>query len=193
MMNEETPQDDENVNPDDAEGVEEGVEETPQDDAVDEVVQLKDRLMRAMAESENVRRRAEKQVADASSYAVASFARDMLAVSDNLRRTLDALPDDLRENEALKVFLDGIEMTERELLNSFEKSGIRKIMPEEGEKFDHNMHQAMFEAEVPGAVPGTVIQVAQPGYVLKDRLLRPAMVGVAKAPAGGAPKVDETA
>ena len=164
--------------------------ETSETIASDEVAELRDRLMRTMAESENVRRRAEKQVADASSYAVASFARDLLNVSDNLRRTLDAVTDDQRANDGFKLFLDAVEMTERELLAAFEKVGIRRIVPE-GEKFDHNYHQAMFEAEVPSAVPGTIIQVVQPGYVLKDRLLRPAMVGVAKGPAANTPKVDE--
>jgi len=192
MTNEETPQDEENTIPENEDAADEQQQDAPEGEAVDEVAQLKDRLMRAMAEGENIRRRAEKQVADASSYAVASFARDMLSVSDNLRRTLDAVDDELRENEAFKVFLEGIDMTEREILSAFEKSGIRKIVPE-GEKFDHNLHQAMFEAEVPDAVPGTVIQVVQPGYVLKDRLLRPAMVGVAKGPQAGTPKVDETA
>lgn len=189
MTEEKTPQNDEQTP---AGTAEEATAEQAAPPVVDEVTELKDRLMRSMAEAENVRRRGERQVADAASYAVASFARDMLTVSDNLRRTLDAVTDEIREAETFKVLLEGVELTERELLKAFEKNGILKIVPE-GEKFDHNLHQAMFEAEVPSAVPGTIIQVIQPGYVLKERLLRPAMVGVAKGPTAETPKVDKTA
>lgn len=140
---------------------------------------LKDRLLRTMAESENVRRRAERQVTDAGVYAVANFARDMLAISDNLRRALDSLPEEEKVHENIKAFSEGVEMTERELLNVFDRYGIKKISPE-GEKFNHNLHQAMFKAPNPDLPNGTIIQVVQPGYVLKDRLLRPAMVGVSE-------------
>ena len=157
----------------------------------DEIAELKDKLLRSIAESENLRRRGERQVRDAAQYAVTSFARDLLSVSDNLRRTLDTIPDELRQDENIKVFVEGLEMTERELLNVFDKQGIVKITPD-GEKFDHNFHQAMFEVENPDAETGTIIQVIQPGYVLKERLLRPAMVGVVKNKTNSH-DVDETA
>ncbi|WP_321393436.1 nucleotide exchange factor GrpE [Emcibacter sp.] len=158
-----------------------------------EIAELKDKLLRAVAETENLRRRAEREKQDATNYAVTAFARDLLPVSDNLRRALDSLPEDADGNETLKALVEGVEMTERELLNNFEKHGIRKVDPK-GEKFDHNLHQAMFEIPNSGAEEGTVVQVMQVGYTLKERLLRPAMVGVAK---GSAPEkqdhVDTTA
>jgi molecular chaperone GrpE len=153
-----------------------------------EVGELKDRLLRTMAEMENVRRRAEKDKADANAYAVTGFARDMLNVSDNLRRALDSMPEEVADD--IKAFSEGVEMTERELLNTLERHGITKVLPEVGEKFDHKLHQAMFEVPTDDHPTGTVMQVVAPGYVIKDRLLRPAMVGVAK---GGASKVDTEA
>jgi molecular chaperone GrpE len=144
-----------------------------------EVADLRDQALRARAEVENVLRRTAREKQDASAYAVSGFARDLLAVSDNLRRALDALPDEARADSKVKAFFDGVEMTERELLNTFERHGIRKIDPR-GEKFDHNFHQAMAEVEVEGHAPGTVVDVYQAGYVLRERLLRPAMVTVAK-------------
>lgn len=161
-----------------------------------EVADLKDRLLRAVAETENVRRRAERDRSEASQYAVTGFARDLLNVADNLRRALEAVTEEVKADSRFSTVIAGVEMTERELLGAFERHGIRKVMPE-GEKFDHNLHQAMFEVETPDQTPGTIVQVMQPGYVLKDRLLRPAMVGVAKAPkdsSGDTPKkgVDET-
>ncbi|NVJ68702.1 MAG: nucleotide exchange factor GrpE [Alphaproteobacteria bacterium] len=153
-----------------------------------EVAEMKDRLVRALAETENVRRRAEKDKADASAYAVTAFARDMLNVSDNLRRALDAAPEEVADD--MKGFVEGVDMTERELLNILERHGIKKVEPEVGEKFDHKFHQAMFEVPTNDHTPGSVMQVVAAGYVIKDRLLRPAMVGVAK----GAPQsVDEQA
>ncbi|MFC3053688.1 nucleotide exchange factor GrpE [Kordiimonas pumila] len=151
-----------------------------------EVAELKDRLLRAVAETENVRRRAEKDKADASTYAVTGFARDVLNLSDNLRRALDTQPKEIADD--MKPFIDGIEMTERELLNTMERYGIRKVVPEVGEKFDHQYHQAMFEIPTADHAPGSVMQVVAAGYVIKDRLLRPAMVGVAK----GAEKTVDT-
>lgn len=153
-----------------------------------EVAVLKDRLLRAVAETENVRRRADKDKADASSYAVTGFARDMLNVSDNLRRALDSQPEDVSDD--FKGFVEGVEMTERELLNTMERYGIKKVEPEVGEKFDHKFHQAMFEVPTEEHAPGHVMQVVAPGYVIKDRLLRPAMVGVAK---GAEKKLDTEA
>ena len=148
-----------------------------------ENAELKDRLLRAVAEAENVRRRSERDKADASAYSIAGFARDILSVSDNLRRALDAVSDEAKESDDVKSFVEGVELTERELLNSLEKHGIKKLEPK-GEAFDHNLHQAMFEVEDPSQPAGTVVQVVQAGYIIRDRLLRPAMVGVAK----GGPK-----
>ncbi len=105
----------------------------------------------------------------------------MLTVQDNLRRALAHLPEDMKNNEAYKAFVAGVEVTEREVLNIFDRHGIREISPK-GEAFDHNLHQAVFEVETTDAAPGTIMEVIQEGYVIKDRLLRPAMVGVAKAP-----------
>ena len=143
-----------------------------------EVAVLKDRLLRAVAETENVRRRAEKDKTDASVYAVTGFARDMLNVGDNLRRALDTRPEDISDD--FKGFVEGVEMTERELQNIMERFSIKKIEPEIGEKFNHKFHQAMFEVPTEEHAPGHVMQVVAPGYVIKDRLLRPAMVGVSK-------------
>lgn len=156
-----------------------------------ELKDAKERLMRAMAETENVRRRAEREKADALAYGATAFARDMLDVADNLRRALDAVPAELRDNGAVGTLVTGVEMTERSLLHAFEKHGIQKIEAK-GEKFDPNRHQAMFEVETAGTPPGHVVDVMQPGYVIKDRLLRPAMVGIAKAAQAPKSGVDET-
>jgi molecular chaperone GrpE len=144
-----------------------------------EIAELKDKLLRAMADVENMRRRAERDKQDAHTYAVTKFARDILGVADNLRRAIDSIPETARENADVKNVLPGIEMTESELLNTLEKHQIRKIDPK-GEKFDPNLHQAMFEIEDPSVPSGTVLQVTQAGFVIADRLLRPAMVGVSK-------------
>ena len=160
-----------------------------------EVAKLKDQLLRALAESENVRRRVERERDEARRYGAVGLARDVLAVADNLRRALDLVPKDARkESELLDALLVGIEGTERQLLSAFDKNAIKKVEPL-GERFDYNLHQAMFEVENTGKPPGSVVQVMQPGYVLHDRLLRPAMVGVAKgaAPAEEKARVDETA
>ena len=133
-----------------------------------------------MAETENLRRRAMREREDAGKYAISGFARDMLSVIDNLRRALDSLPDDHRQDESLAGLISGVEMTERELIAAFERNGIKRIEPL-GEKFDHNFHQAMFYAEGTDQPEGTIVEVVQAGYVIADRLLRPAMVGVAKA------------
>lgn len=170
----------------------------PQGDLAAEAATLKDRLLRTMAEMENLRKRAEREKQDASKYAVTAFARDLLNVSDNLRRALESLPEGPEGGfgeGAVKAFVDGIEMTERELLRAFEKAGIRKIEPM-GEKFDHNFHEAMFEVPMADQPAGTIIQVVQAGYVLHDRLLRPARVGVSRAadtPAASDQRVDTRA
>jgi len=144
-----------------------------------ECFEMKDKLLRALAESENIRRRAERDRRDAETYGGTKLARDLLAVHDNLDRTLSHVDDALREQAA--SFIEGIELTQRELLNAFTKHKIEKVTPAMGEKFDPNRHQAMFEAPIPGAYPGTVIEVMQSGFTIADRLLRPALVGVAKA------------
>jgi molecular chaperone GrpE len=151
-----------------------------------QIAKLTDQLLRALAEAENMRRRSQREIEDARKYAVANFARDVLTVADNLRRALDAVPDDAAASEDLKALSEGVSLTERELLAMMERHGIRKVNPM-GEKFDPNLHQAMFEADTPGADPGTVIEVAQAGFVIGERLLRPAMVGVAKKPPKAAP------
>lgn len=146
----------------------------------EEIASLKDRLLRAAAETENVRRRLEKEKQDAQAYAATGFARDLLAVADNLRRALDAVPQGIREHDEVKPILTGIEMTERELNNVFQRHGISRIEAM-GQKLDPHRHQAMMEIESADAEPGTIIQELQAGYVMKERLLRPALVGVAKA------------
>lgn len=143
-----------------------------------EVDSLKDQLLRARAEMENIRRRAEKDKADGAAYGITSFARDILTVSDNLRRALDAAPED--KDGTLKDFMTGVDLTERELLSVLERHGVKRVDPEAGEKFDPNLHQAMFEVPTTDHPNGSVVQVVGAGYVIKDRLLRPAMVGVAK-------------
>ena len=150
-----------------------------------ELSDTKDRLLRALAETENVRRRLQRERDDAQRYAVGGFAKDLLSAVDNLRRALDAMPESEVKDVRTQSLRDGVAATERELLAAFERHGLRRIDPK-GERFDHNLHQAIFEAEREGAAPGTVIEVLQPGYVLHDRLLRPAMVGVAKAAAENA-------
>jgi molecular chaperone GrpE len=144
-----------------------------------ELADVKDRLLRALAEAENVRRRAQREREDTLKYAVAGFAKDLLSTADNLRRALDSLPEAEAGDARTKSLLAGVAATERELLSAFERHGIRRLDPK-GERFDHNHHQAVFEVENSEQPPGTVVEVLQPGYVLHDRLLRPAMVGVAK-------------
>ncbi|MBB3931040.1 molecular chaperone GrpE [Kaistia hirudinis] len=157
-----------------------------------EATELKDRVLRTMAEMENLRRRTERQVAETRQYAIAAFAREMLTAADNLERAIQAVPDDARKtSEALGTLIEGVEMTERELHNSLEKHGVKKIEPV-GQKFDPNLHQAIFEVPTADHAAGIVVQVMQPGYVIGERVLRPAMVGVAKGPAKAA-KADKSA
>jgi len=146
-----------------------------------ELEKLRNEVLYAQAETQNVRRRLEKEKADASAYAATGFARDMLSVADNLGRALAAIPAELREDERIKALLTGIEMTAKELDNVFQRNGITKI-ESVGEKLDPNRHQAMMELPHAEAEPGTVIQEMQAGYMIKDRLLRPALVGVSKKP-----------
>ena len=150
-----------------------------------EAADYKDKLLRSLAEMENLRKRTERQVADARDYGIAAFARDILAVADNMERALGALDADLREKAdgGTKALLDGVELTERELLKVLEKHGVKKFEPLD-EKFDPNLHQAMFELPDASRPAGTVAQVIQPGYMIGERVLRPALVAVAK----GGPK-----
>jgi len=146
---------------------------------------LKDQLLRALAEAENTRRRAERDRQDAAKYGAVGLARDLLSVADNLRRALEALPENARTDGAdwAKDLITGVELIEKDFLGAFARHGIEKLEPL-GEPFDHNFHQAMFELEDPEKPAGTVVQLMQPGYRLHDRLLRAAMVGVSK----GGPK-----
>ncbi|MFN7710461.1 MAG: nucleotide exchange factor GrpE [Holosporales bacterium] len=146
-----------------------------------EVARLKDQLLRTLAEVENVRKRATREREEAQRYAGANFARDILNVADNLARALESASQ--VENDTVQQLVEGVKMTERELLAAFDKQGIRKMTPQ-GEAFDHNYHQAMFEVESANVAPGTIVQVLQSGYVMHDRLLRPAMVAVAKQGSG---------
>ncbi len=153
--------------------------------ALEAAADFKDKLLRSLAEMENLRRRTEREVADARAYGITAFARDVLGVADNMRRALDAGGNELRASGDAHVIalLDGVELTERELLKSLEKNGIKRIEPL-GEKFDPNVHQAMYEVPDASVPSGTVVQVVQAGYLIGDRVLRPALVAVAK----GAPK-----
>jgi molecular chaperone GrpE len=151
--------------------------------ALEAAAEFKDKMLRSLAEMENLRRRTEREVADARQYGVTSFARDVLQVADNMHRALDVIGDELRNsNDAnVKSLVEGLDLTERELMKVLEKHGV-KIFSPLGEKFDPNFHQAMFEIADPSHAPGTVAQVVQAGYLIGDRVLRPAMVAVAKAP-----------
>jgi len=164
--------------------------------AEEEVAELKDKLLRTLADMENLRRRSQKDREDALKYSSANFARDMLSVADNLRRAIDSIPEDGDpDGAALVGFIEGISLTEKELLSTLERHGIRKIDPM-GEKFDPQFHEAMFEIPSAEAENGTVLQVVEVGYVIHDRLLRPAKVGIAKAvpaPTGPGDQVDTTA
>lgn len=145
---------------------------------------LKDKVLRTLAEMENLRRRTEKEVADAKAYGVSSFARDMLTFADNLRRALDNVPAEAREgaDAALKAFVEGIELTERDFLSRLARHGVRKLEPK-GQKFDPNFHEALYEAHDESIAPGAVAHVVEEEFAIGDRVLRPAKVGVAK---GGA-------
>ena len=163
----------------------------PEPDPLDlikaENADLKDRYLRLAADMDNLRRRTEREVKDAKVYSAASFARDMLSVSDNLRRAIDAIPAEARAagEAGFMALVEGVEMTERAMLSALERHGVKKIEPT-GQKFDPNFHQAMFEVPNSEMPANTVIQVVQDGYVIGDRVLRPAMVGVSK----GGPKAD---
>jgi molecular chaperone GrpE len=159
-------------------------EEAREEALVAEAADLKDQLLRALAETENVRRRLQREKEEGIKYAAAGLAKEMLSVVDNLRRALDSADSEaLGDSEPLKALHDGVGLVERELLAIFERAGIKRIEPV-GEKFDHDLHQAMFEVPDSDQPNGTVVQLLQPGYVMHGRLLRPALVGVAKGDKG---------
>jgi molecular chaperone GrpE len=153
-----------------------------------ELADYKDRLLRTLADMENMRKRTEREVTDARIYGISAFARDILGVADNMHRAMQALDDELRAkaDDSMKALLDGVELTERELINVLEKHGVKKIEPL-NQKFDPNRHQAMFEVEDASVLSGTVVQVMQAGYLIGERVLRPALVAVSKGGAKFAP------
>jgi molecular chaperone GrpE len=157
-------------------------------DAAAAAAELKDRLLRTLADMENLRKRTAREVADAELRGITSFARDMLGVADNMRRALDAVTPEVRSSAqgAVTALIEGVELTERELLKALEKNRVRQFAPQ-GEKFDPNLHQAIFEVPDASVPAGHVVQVVQPGYLIGDRVLRPALVGVSKGGAKAAP------
>ncbi len=159
-------------------------EDSPTEALAKEAAEARDRVLRTLAEMENLRKRTAREVADARMYGITGFARDVLDIADNLQRALDAVPAEARASAdpGLKALMEGVELTERSLLNALEKHGVKKFDPA-GQKFDPNFQQAMYEVPDPSVPAGTVVQVIQAGYTIGDRVLRPAMVGVAK---GGA-------
>lgn len=142
---------------------------------------LRDKFMRALADAENSRKRSERDRREAEQYGGSKLARDLLPVFDNMKRAVESIPEESRE--ANKAVIEGVELTMRELLNVFKKHGINPVSPQVGDKFDPQLHEAMFEAPVPGTVAGEIIQVSADGFLLHDRLLRPAKVGVSSTPA----------
>jgi molecular chaperone GrpE len=150
-----------------------------------ELEATKDRLLRSLAEMENLRRRTERELDEARKYAMTGFARDLLEVADNLGRALQSIPDSARGIGFVRNLAEGIEMTQKALMASFERHRIAKVEPAPGDRFDHNLHQAMYEIETDQHAPGAIAQVLQPGYTIADRLLRPALVGIAKRPSAG--------
>lgn len=161
----------------------ESSEDVQEESLQDKNADLNDRLLRALAENQNLRRRLQKEVEEAHQYAVQRLVRDLLSVADNFDRAIQLITDDLRKDDKIKDFVMGIELTSKELEKVFEQHQIKKIMPE-NEQFDHNFHQALFDVPNNEVESGTVVQVVQPGYTLNDRLVRPAMVGVSKKTEG---------
>jgi molecular chaperone GrpE len=149
-----------------------------------ELAEARDKTLRTLAEMENLRQRTRREVADSKVYGITGFARDVLDIADNLQRALDAVPAEAKAaaDPGLKALIEGVELTERSLLNALEKNGVKKFDPQ-GEKFDPNFQQAMYEVPDASVPSGTVVQVVQAGYTIGDRVLRPALVGIAK---GGA-------
>jgi len=158
---------------------------------VKEATEARDKMLRTLAEMENLRKRTAKEVADARAYGITGFARDILDIADNLQRALDAIPAEAKEtaDPGIKAFIEGVELTERSLLNTLEKNGVKKFDPS-GEKFDPNFQQAMYEVPDPSVPSGTVVQVVQAGFMIGERVLRPALVGVSKGGAKAAPSTE---
>src|SRR6478752_5321754 len=157
-----------------------------------EAAEARDKMLRTLAEMENLRKRTAKEVADARSYGITGFARDILDIADNLQRALDAVPAEMKAtaDPALKAFIEGVELTERSLLNTLEKNGVKKFDPS-GEKFNPNFQQAMYEVPDTSVPSGTVVQVVQAGFMIGERVLRPALVAVSKGGAKAAPANNE--
>ncbi len=158
-----------------------------------ELAEARDRTLRTLAEMENLRQRTRREVSDAKTYGISGFARDVLEIADNLQRALDAVPAEAKAtaDPGLTALMEGVELTERSLLNALEKNGVKKFDPS-GEKFDPNFQQAMYEVPDPSVPQGTVVQVVQAGYMIGERVLRPALVGVAKGGAKAAPAAAPT-
>ena len=158
-----------------------------------ELAEARDRTLRTLAEMENLRQRTKREVSDSKIYGITGFARDVLDIADNLQRTLDAVSAEAKAaaDPGLKALIEGVELTERSLLNALEKNGVKKFDPS-GEKFDPNFQQAMYEVPDPSVPQGTVVQVVQAGYMIGERVLRPALVGVAKGGAKAAPAAAPT-
>jgi molecular chaperone GrpE len=159
---------------------------------VKEATESRDKMLRTLAEMENLRKRTAREVADARAYGITGFARDILDIADNLQRALDAIPAEAKEtaDPGIKAFIEGVELTERSLLNTLEKNGVKKFDPS-GEKFDPNFQQAMYEVPDPSVPSGTVVQVVQAGFMIGERVLRPALVAVSKGGAKAAPSNNE--
>jgi molecular chaperone GrpE len=158
-----------------------------------EAAEARDKMLRTLAEMENLRKRTSREVADSRIYGITGFARDILDIADNLQRALDAIPAETKAttDPGLKAFIEGVELTERSLLNTLEKNGVKKFDPS-GEKFDPNFQQAMYEVPDPSVPSGTVVQVVQAGFMIGERVLRPALVAVSKGGAKAAPATDIT-
>ena len=156
-----------------------------------EAAESRDKMLRTLAEMENLRKRTSKEVADARTYGIQNFARDVLDIADNLQRALDAVPAEAKAaaDPGLKALTEGVELTERSLLNALEKNGVKKFDPA-GEKFDPNFQQAMYEVPDPSVPSGTVVHVVQAGFMIGERVLRPALVGVSKGGPKAAPAAD---
>ncbi len=185
-----------NVEPIDKEPEKEEAQEAPDalTQALADAEGWKDKCLRAVADAENARKRAERDIAETQKYAISNFARDLVNVAETLKRALESANADTlaTADPLLKTVHSGVEMTLKELLGIFERFGIKRIDPV-GQKFDHNLHQAIAQVDAPNAEPGSIVQVVQAGYTIADRLLRPAMVAVAKAESPPPPTVDTVA
>jgi molecular chaperone GrpE len=176
------------IMPDDPE---EGSVEALTKELAKELADARDKTLRTLAEMENLRQRTRREVADSKTYGITGFARDILDIADNLQRALDAIPVEAKEtaDPGIKAFIEGVELTERSLLNTLEKNGVKKFDPS-GQKFDPNFQQAMYEVPDASVPAGTVVQVVQAGFMIGERVLRPALVGVSKGGAKNGPSAE---